>query len=235
MMIKAIFTLTALLAVAVFAGCGDGEESDGPTTPAAAGDSQGLTADHSHEPTPEHKTQYLWSAGPRGGGAQLNEYWALRECTGKPDDYWDDQPWPPELNAEEDECVKQHMAEVRAKAEATRTARDAIEAYCEELDIDEGETPETWGEAARVTEKVIDAFEDVTPPGELEGFHTIYIEYAENIHAVLKSEDGDKPFDLNSVEIREVFQDALQEYHTAVVELPGNNPLPRLRSSGCDV
>ena len=162
--------LAAILAVSLtVAACGGNVDDavGSPTAPPSAGDSQGLTADHSHEPTPTPQPRHTWSAGPSGGGADLVEYEALRACTGKPFSYWDDQPWPPELDAEEAECVEQHMVEAAAYAEATRTALDQIEAYCEELNrnaIDE-DTPETWGEGARVMEEAIDAFEDITPPG----------------------------------------------------------------------
>ena len=236
MMIKAIFTLAALLTVAALAGCGGGEESGGSPAPSAARDSQGLSADHSHEPTPEPLLGYTWSEGPDGGGADLIELEALRACTGKRFSYWDDQPWPPALDAEEAECVEQHLVEAAAHAEATRTALDQIEAYCEELNLNaiDEETPETWGKAARAVEDGIEAFEDITPPGDLEGYHTVTLEHFRNLHALLKSEDRDAPFDPNSDEFLQPYESLHGEYTEAVFGLPGGNPVPRLEANGCD-
>ena len=71
-----------------------------------------------------------------------------------------------------------------------------IAGYCEELaGVGDGEDePQTWGEAARQTDRLRDRLEDITPPEELKDFHSATVALFNGLSDLYRSQGTDKPF-----------------------------------------
>ena len=73
---------------------------------------------------------------------------------------------------------------------------DPIDEYAEwcaqwEARSDESDT-ETWGDMVEELKKVIDAYEDMEPPEELEDYHTVNLKTAKALLEIVKEKDGNQ-------------------------------------------
>ena len=89
------------------------------------------------------------------------------------------------------------MAERDAPTSPGSSPSDSdVAAYCDASgDIDAViEPPETWGEGARETGRVLNWLEDMTPPDEMREYHNAVIAFYKHTHDFFRSEDENRPY-----------------------------------------
>ncbi len=132
---------------------------------------------------------------------------------------------------------------------ATKAERDAptsagsgpsdsdVAAYCVDGsgDIDAViEPPETWGEGARETGRVLNWLEDMTPPDEMREYHNAVIAFYKHTHDFFRSEDENRPY----VVEENVTDPAVAELFVAIFDAYGNldqETRTEFETAGCGV
>lgn len=96
-------------------------------------------------------------------------------------------------------------AEKEASTSSSSGSSDSdIAAYCDQLlAFGEGRSVDesmTWGEAAQLTAKGLDQLDNVTPPVELEGYHSAIIAITQALDNLYRSQDADQLLDQEVVD-----------------------------------